>query len=123
MDVIINMDRQTGQCSQQYVDFPTSSWTSDRDILLQPGGRWTVLADYGEVNQATSSALSGFVQRGLARFPPSPTRKYMMIIWDHGSAFQGAGEDVTCTASTSISGDDAPRMCGWLNIDTIRTGG
>lgn len=51
--------------------------------------------------QATIPALSGFVQRALGRFPPSSSRKYMFIFWDHGKAW----------AKTRVAG---PVLCDWL---------
>ncbi len=44
--------------------------------------------------------LAAFLQRSLARFPPStPGRKYLFDFWDHGSGWKGYGVDATCSAA------------------------
>ncbi len=78
------------------------------------------MKDWGEINIATSNQLAAFVARGLARYPPTAARKYMFIIWDHGSAYQGSGEDVTCDASQVGTG--WTKSCGWLSIPDIAQG-
>lgn len=75
-DVYLMVDRRTGSClGQDGTSLPKSAWSSAKDVLLLPGGKWSVLRDWGEVDQASPQQLAGFVRRALARFPPSPTRK------------------------------------------------
>jgi hypothetical protein len=38
-------------------------------------GTFVQVQDFGEINQATPSALAAFLLRAFQRYPPSPTRK------------------------------------------------
>ncbi len=44
IDVLLNVDRKTAACAgANGVDLPSSTWTTDRDVQLQPGAapwRW-----------------------------------------------------------------------------------
>ncbi|KAJ9517420.1 hypothetical protein QJQ45_016780, partial [Haematococcus lacustris] len=128
VDVFLNVDRWKGVCDKLEGalagSLPTSSWTSVRDVVLRPGGAWQVVQDFGEVNQASSSALAAFLQRALARYPPTAGRKYMFVLSDHGLSFEGSGMDVTCAASLGLGGasqaaDTAMKVCGWLQLPAI----
>eukprot|EP00798_Chlamydomonas_sp_ICE-L_P005275 gene5275-18512_t len=120
-DVYLMVDRATGSCpGPGGSSLPKSSWSTVKDLVLLPGGYWSQQQDFGEINIATTSQLSAFVQRGLARYPPTADRKYMFIIWDHGSAYFGSGEDDNCDV-TQV-GQGSTRMCGWLSIPEIGAG-
>lgn len=64
-------------------------WMTTKRIEIE-GGVITEIADLGEVNAGDPTALSDFIQWGMATFPADKTA---LVLWDHGNAWQGYGVD------------------------------
>ncbi len=83
------------------------------------GGKWQQRTSYPELDMSNADTLADFLQSGLAAFPPSTDRKYMMVFWNHGSGWAGYGLDHTCSPIKTYS----DRACGMMSVGALATGG
>jgi hypothetical protein len=75
---------------KRFIDFTTVQ----RHKILK--NQHQTLEDLGNQNMATSNTLSDFLIWGVSEFP---AKKYVVILWDHGSGITGFGKD------TNFKGD------------------
>eukprot|EP00798_Chlamydomonas_sp_ICE-L_P016534 gene16534-22762_t len=122
-DVLVFIDRGFNPCpfrrtaGVDYSIFDTT-WTTAKEILVLPGGKWQVVRDYGEVDMSDPAILAAFLRRALVRFQPAYDRKYFLDFWDHGSGWQGYGVDHTCQANAAYSESG----CDMFNLAEMATG-
>ena len=69
---------------KRFIDFTTVQ----RHKILKDHHQ--TLEDLGKQNMATSNTLSDFLIWGVSEFP---AKKYVAILWDHGSGINGFGAD------------------------------
>ena len=69
---------------ERFIDFTTVQ----RHKILKHHHQ--TLEDLGRKNMATSNTLSDFLTWGVSEFP---AKKYVAILWDHGSGINGFGAD------------------------------
>ena len=70
---------------KRFIDF---SKVQRHEIL---NGTIHTLMDLGQRNMGASDTLSDFIEWGALKFP---AKKYVLILWDHGSGLNGFGKDL-----------------------------
>lgn len=79
----------TGGSRQENGDGPVRSWRTVKRHHMLPG-RLQELTDLGPISMDDPQTLVDFIRWGAAAYP---ARRYLLILWDHGAAYQGFGGD------------------------------
>lgn len=101
--------RATGHVAEGVLNLP--DWTTTKRLYVAHQ-QLEEQADLGQVDMTNPAALRDFIIWGTRAFP---AHHYALVLWDHGSAWQGFGADDTSTTG-------APMPLSAL-ADALRAGG
>lgn len=88
MNIVVQLDRYTG-CDTTY-----GNWTNTRRFYITTGMTPTTAngISIGEQNMGSAVTLRGFINWAKTNYP---AQKYALVLWNHGSGFQPANDDIS----------------------------
>ncbi|NTU78821.1 MAG: hypothetical protein HGA45_05365 [Chloroflexales bacterium] len=100
-------------------DTTAGDWAGTRRFLVQPGiepDAAMAAQDLGELNTGDPATLADFITWGVRTYP---ARRYALVLWSHGAAWQGLASDET-SGGDSLS---LPELGSALATARAQTGG
>ncbi|NTU80406.1 MAG: hypothetical protein HGA45_13685, partial [Chloroflexales bacterium] len=85
--IVAQLDRTASE--NLWDDTTAGDWVGTRRFLIQPGMEPDAAAavqDLGEVSTGDPNTLADFLTWGVTHYP---ARRYALILWSHGAAWQG----------------------------------
>ena len=99
LNIVVQIDYVEGMAGRPS-DWQNEDLTAGQRLLIHEG-EVEVLEEMAEYNSADPQNLADFIEWGIASYP---ARRYMLILDDHGSAYNGVGSDWTNNSWMSLAG-------------------